>query len=123
MTREGRFRRLGVIALMAALAMGASSNAAPSDALSKWFGSQTCPALDGLYSKKEVPYVKTGFETLEVDVPKEVALAQKPSMTVPWYVYDPRSGAALSHIGGDCCVVWTLRVVKGAPPVPSRKSI
>ncbi|MBV8725031.1 MAG: hypothetical protein JO350_06855 [Candidatus Eremiobacteraeota bacterium] len=39
-------------------------------------------------------------------------------MTVPWYVYDPRTGAALSHIGGDSGVVWTLRVVKGAPPVP-----
>lgn len=33
------------------------------------------------------------------------------------YVYDPRTNTALSHVGGDSGVVWTLRVVSGAPPV------
>ena len=113
-----RVRRFAVIAVTAALATRAGISAAPSDPLSKWFGSQTCPALDGLYSKEEPPYVKTGSEVLEVQVPKKVLWAQRVSMTVPWYVYDPRTGAALSHIGGDSGVVWTLRVVKGAPPVP-----
>jgi len=41
---------------------------------------------------------------------------QKVSMTVPWYAYDPKTGVALSHVGGDSGVVWTLRVVRGAPP-------
>ena len=94
----------------------AGSSAAASDSLAGWFGSQTCPALDGLYSKKEPPYVKTGMETLVVVVPTAVVWKQKASMTVPWYVYDPKTNVALSHVGGDSGVVWTLRVVKGAPP-------
>jgi hypothetical protein len=81
-----------------------------------WFGSQTCPALDGLYSRREPPYVKTGMETLVLDVPAAVLVKQKVSMTVPWYAYDPKTGVALSHVGGDSGVVWTLRVVRGAPP-------
>lgn len=86
--------------------------------LAKWFASRTCPALDGLYSKKEPPSVKTGMETLVVDIPNDVLEKQKISMTVPWYVYDPKSGVALSHVGGDSGVVWTLRVVAGPPPAP-----
>jgi hypothetical protein len=94
----------------------AGSSAAASDPLAMWFGSQTCPALDGLYSRREPPYVKTGMETLVLDVPAAVLVKQKVSMTVPWYVYDPKTGVALSHVGGDSGVVWTLRVVRGAPP-------
>jgi len=86
--------------------------------LATWFGSQTCPALDGLYSKKEPPAVKTGSETLVVNVPMDVLSKQTASLTVPWYVYDPKAHVALSHIGGDSGVVFTLRVVKGAPPAP-----
>ena len=98
------------------VASPAGSSAAARDPLLTWFGSQTCPALDGLYSKKEPPYVKTGTETLIVNVPTAVLLKQKGSMTVPWYVYDPKTNVALSHVGGDSGVVWTLRVVKGPPP-------
>lgn len=91
-------------------------NAAARDPLAKWFGSQTCSALDGLYSKKQPPAVKTGLENLVVDVPTAVLSKQQISMTVPWYVYDPKANVALSHVGGDSGVVWTLRVVKGPPP-------
>jgi hypothetical protein len=98
------------------VALPGESSAAASDPFVKWFGSQTCPALDGLYSKREPPYVKTGTETLVADVPTAVLWKQKVSMTVPWYVYDPKIKVALSHVGGDSGVVWTLRVVKGAPP-------
>jgi hypothetical protein len=113
-----RFHRFAIVALAMALLLSGNANAAASDPLAKWFGSQTCPALDGVYSsdKKIPPPVKTGLETLVVDVPNEVAAAQKISMTVPWYVYDPRSVVAFSHVGGDSGVVETLRVVKGAPP-------
>ena len=58
-----------------------------------------------------------------VDVPTDVLVKQKISMTVPWYVYDPKTSVALSHVGGDSGVVWTLRVVKGAPPAPLPRSI
>jgi hypothetical protein len=105
----------------AALASPAGSIAAARDPLATWFGSQTCPALDGLYSKNEPPPVKTGMETLVLNVPTAALWKQKVSMTVPWYVYDPKTNVALSHIGGDSGVVWTLRVVKGAPPVPLSK--
>ncbi len=102
--------------LAVVVALPAGSSAAASDPLATWFGSQTCRTLDGLYSKREPPYVKTGSETLVVDVPTPVLSKQKISMTVPWYVYDPKNSVALSHVGGDSGVVWTLRVVKGAPP-------
>lgn len=104
--------------LAAALVLSGARSAAASNPLAKWFASQTCPALDGLYSKKEPPDVKTGMESLVVDVPNDVLSKQKFSVTVPWYVYDPKSGVALSHIGGDSEVVWTLRVVRGSPPTP-----
>jgi hypothetical protein len=104
------------LVLAVVVASPAANSAAASDPLATWFGSQTCPALDGLYSKQEPPYVKTGAETLVVDVPTGVLWKQKVSMTVPWYVYDPKTNVALSHVGGDSGVVWTLRVVKGAPP-------
>jgi hypothetical protein len=107
--------------LAAVVASPAGSSAAASDPLAAWFGSQTCPALDGLYSKREPPYVKTGMETLVLDVPTPVLWKQKVSMTVPWYVYDPKTNVALSHVGGDSGVVWTLRVVKGAPPTSLSK--
>jgi hypothetical protein len=84
--------------------------------LAVWFGSQTCPALDGLYSKKTPPPVKTGSESLVVDVPPEATGNQPMSLTVPWYLYDPSAQVAISHIGGDSGVVWTLRVVNGPPP-------
>lgn len=113
-----RWYRITVGTIAAALVLPAASSAAATDPLAKWFGSQTCPALDGLYSKKEPPNVKTGDETLVVNVPNDVLAKQKISMTVPWYVYDPKHGVALSHVGGDSGVVWTLRVVKGAPPAP-----
>lgn len=113
-----RFDRIVIGVLAAVLTVPKAGDAAVKDPLTTWFASQTCRALDGLYSKKQPPYVKTGFETLIVDIPAEVAGKQKISMTVPWYVYDPRSGAALSHVGGDSGVVWTLRAIKGAPPVP-----
>jgi hypothetical protein len=101
--------------------VAAGGGAATKSPLALWFGSQTCPALDGLYSKRQPPYVKTGSDTLVVDVPQDVLVSQKPSVTVPWYVYDPKSNVALSHIGGDSEVVWTLRVIKGAPPTPLPK--
>jgi hypothetical protein len=113
-----RWHRFLAGALAAALVSSAARSAAASDPLAKWFASQTCPALDGVYSKKQPPNVKTGNETLVVDVPKAILWKQKVSMTVPWYVYDPKNGVALSHVGGDSGVVWTLRVVKGAPPGP-----
>ena len=105
------------IALAMALTLSAKV-AAANDPLVRWFASETCRALDGLYSTKQPPYVKTGSESLVVDVPTDVAAHQEISMTTPWYVYDARSGTALSHVGGDSGVVWTLRFVKGAPPVP-----
>ena len=122
MERVGRTRarlrnRFAAGLLAATLGLPAAGSAATSTPLATWFGSQTCPALDGLYSKKQPPAVKTGAENLVVDVPNEIAAAQKISMTVPWYVYDSQSGAALSHVGGDSGVVWTLRVVGGPPPV------
>jgi hypothetical protein len=112
-----RWLRLVSSFLAAVVTAPAGSGAAASNPLAKWFGSQTCPALDGLYSKREPPYVKTGSETLVVDVPADIVVKQKISLTVPWYAYDPKTGVALSHVGGDSSVVWTLRVVKGAPPV------
>jgi hypothetical protein len=105
---------LGV--LVAASMVPAPSSAATSDPLAKWFGSQTCPALDGLYSKKAAPPVKTGADDLIVKIPQSVLPSLKASMTVPWYVYDPHSGSAYSHIGGDSGVVETLRLVSGSPP-------
>ena len=104
--------------LVVVAASPAGSSAAARTPLAKWFGSQTCPALDGLYSKKEPPYVKTGSDTLQVDVPEAVISKQQISMTVPWYAYDPKTNVALSHVGGDSGVVWTLRAVKGPPPTP-----
>jgi hypothetical protein len=65
--------------------------------------------------------VKTGSDTLVVDVPTDVVVKQKISAIVPWYVYDPKTNVALSHVGGDSDVVWTLRAVKGAPPTPLPK--
>lgn len=94
---------------------GGSTKATP---LAKWFGALTCPALDGLYSKeKDPPAVKTGADELLVRLPESVLPKLKPSMTVPWYVYDPKTNTALSHIGGDSGVVETLRAVDGPPPV------
>lgn len=110
-----KWHRFAAGTLAAALVLWGTRSAAASDPLAKWFASQTCPALDGLYSKKEPPDVKTGKETLVVDVPNDVLLKQKSSLTVPWYVYDTKNGVALSHIGGDSSVVWTLRVVRGSP--------
>jgi hypothetical protein len=103
-----------LIAAISTPAQGATQNRS----LATWFGSQTCPALNGLLSKRVPPAVKTGSESLLVDVPPNVFGEQKASMTIPWYVYDPKTHVALSHIGGDSGVVWTLRVVKGAPPAP-----
>lgn len=111
-----RLLRLVCLVMAATLVLPAGGAAAARPPLAVWFGSQTCAALDGLYSKKEPPPVKPGSETLVVDVPEAVLAEQKPSITVPWYVYDPKIGVALSHVGGDSDVVWTLRVVKGAPP-------
>ena len=48
--------------LLAASAVVGPSSAAASDPLAKWFGTETCPALDGLYSKKAPPPVKTGAD-------------------------------------------------------------
>ncbi len=108
--------RFVCLAIAATLASPAGGSAAARPPLAVWFGSQTCPALDGLYSRKEPPPVKTGSEGLVVDVPTALLAQQKSSLTVPWYVYDPKTNVALSHVGGDSGVVWTLRVVKGAPP-------
>lgn len=104
-----------VIALLGA--SSAASSATQRAPLARWFGAQTCPALDGLYSKRQPPAVKTGAENLIVHIPAGVVAQLKISMTVPWYVYDPKAGIALSHVGGDSGVVWTLRVVKGTPPI------
>jgi hypothetical protein len=104
--------------LLTASMLPLPSAAAASDPLAAWFRSETCPALDGLYSKGSVPAVKTGADTLIVDIPPSVLPSLKTSMTVPWYVYDPHGGAAYSHIGGDSGVVETLRLVTGAPPHP-----
>jgi hypothetical protein len=108
--------RVFFVFVFAVVVASPAGSAAARSPLATWFGTQTCSALDGLYSKKEPPAVKTGMETLVVNVPPGVAGNQKVSMTVPWYVYDPKSNVALSHVGGDSGVVWTLRVVKGAPP-------
>lgn len=107
--------------VLAVVVASPAASATPRTPLATWFGSQTCPALDGLYSSKEPPAVKTGMETLVVDVPTNKILSQKISMTVPWYMYDPKTNVAVSHVGGDSGVVWTLRVVKGAPPAPLPK--
>ena len=104
--------------LLAASVAPAPSSAAASDPLAKWFGSQTCPALDGLYSTKQPPPVKTGADDLIVRIPESVLPQLKQSMTVPWYVYDPHTRTALSHIGIDSGVVDTLRVVSAPPPSP-----
>lgn len=50
-------------------------------------------------------------------VPDGVRPNLKQSMTVPWYVYDPRTHTAYSHLGADSGVVQTLREVDGPPPV------
>ena len=113
-----RFRRFLVCTLATAALLATARSAGANNSLATWFRSKTCPALDGLYSKTQPPYVKTGVDGLVVSVPKNVLLTLKESMSVPWYVYDPRSGAALSHIGGDSGVVWTLRAVSGPPPAP-----
>ena len=102
--------------VLAAAIVAAPSNAATTNPLAKWFGSQTCPALDGLSSKKTPPAVKTGTDDLIVNVPASVLPLLKPSMTEPWYVYDPHTKTAYSHIGGDSGVVQTLRLVGGPPP-------
>jgi hypothetical protein len=104
--------------VLAGLVASTAASTTANHRLAAWFGSQTCPALDGLYSKKEPPAVKTGSETLVVDVPPNVLGGETASLTVPWYVYDPKAHVALSHIGGDSGVVFTLRVIKGAPPTP-----
>jgi hypothetical protein len=104
------------VVLAAAAIVAAPSNAATTNPLAKWFGSQTCPALDGLSSKKTPPAVKTGTDDLIVNVPASVLPLLSPSMTVPWYVYDPHTQTAYSHIGGDSGVVQTLRLVGGPPP-------
>lgn len=52
-----------------------------------------------------------------VHIPDSILPNLKQSMTVPWYVYDPRTGVAYSHVGGDSGVVETLREVGGPPPV------
>ena len=109
--------RFLVCVLATASVLSTVGRAAASNPLATWFRSLSCPALDGLYSKKQPPYVKTGVDGLVVNVPARVLSTLKQSMTVPWYVYDPRSGAALSHIGADSGVVWTLRTVRGRPPV------
>lgn len=112
-----RSYRFLVCALAQTTVLSTASSAATSTPLATWFRSLTCPTLDGLYSKKQPPYVKTGVDGLVVNVPTSVLSTLKQSMTVPWYVYDARSGAALSHIGGDSGVVWTLRAVNRPPPV------
>jgi hypothetical protein len=104
--------------LLAASMVPATSRAATSDPLAAWFGSETCPALNGLYSKKAAPPVKTGADDLIVKIPQSVLPTLKTSMTVPWYVYDSHGGSAYSHIGGDSGVVETLRLVSGPPPHP-----
>jgi hypothetical protein len=88
------------------------------ESLTHWFGARTCPALDGLFSKsgQQPPYVKSGNDYLIMTIPAGVTRLLKYSMKIPWYVYDPRSGVALSHIGGDSGVMETLRIV-GKPPV------
>jgi len=101
---------------LAVATVAAPSSAAASDPLSRWFGLETCPALDGLYSKGAVPPVKAGADDLIVKIPQSVLPSLKTSMTVPWYVYDPHSGSAFSHVGGDSGVVETLRLVSGPPP-------
>ena len=108
--------RFLLVMLLAATVAPAASSAAASDPLAKWFGSQTCPALDGLYGTKQPPPVKTGTDDLVVRIPESVLPELKQSMTVPWYVYDPHTRTALSHIGIDSGVVDTLRVVSGPPP-------
>lgn len=112
---------IAACAIAGALVLSGARIVAATNPLVEWFASQTCPALDGLYSKKEPPNVKTGMEALVVDIPNDVLLKQKVSMTVPWYVYDPRNHVALSHVGGDSGVVWTLRMVAGSPPTPLPK--
>lgn len=60
-SRFARIRYLGMwniidrsfwVVLAAAAIVAAPSNAATTNPLAKWFGSQTCPALDGLSSKR-----------------------------------------------------------------------
>ncbi|HEY3675476.1 MAG TPA: hypothetical protein VGK84_05750, partial [Candidatus Tumulicola sp.] len=108
---------LFVAFILAAVVASPEGTAASNHRLAAWFGADTCPTLDGLYSGKRVPPpVKTGSESLVFSVPTNVLWNQKISMTVPWYVYDPNAHVAMSHIGGDSGVVVTLLVVKGAPP-------
>jgi hypothetical protein len=110
------FCRLLLGVLLAASMVPVPGSAATSTPLAKWFGSETCPALDGLSSKKTPPAVKSGSDDLIVNVPQSALASLKTSMTVPWYVYDPHSGSAYSHVGGDSGVVQTIRLVNGAPP-------
>jgi len=63
------------------------------------------------------PNVRIAQDTLVVHVPDSVLAHLKQSMTVPWYVYDPRTHVAYRHLGGDSGVVQTLREVDGPPPV------
>jgi hypothetical protein len=102
--------------LLAAAMIPMSGVAASSTPIAKWFGAETCPALDGLRSKTAPPAVKTGSDDLLVTIPQSVLPSLKPSMTVPWYVYDPHTGTAYSQIGVDSGGVETLRFVNGAPP-------
>jgi hypothetical protein len=109
-------RRFPAALLMAAFIAPLPSGAATSPPLARWFGSETCPALDGLRSKTTPPAVKTGTDDLIVTIPESVYPSLKQSMTAPWYVYDAHTRTAYSHVGGDSSVVQTLRYVNGAPP-------
>ena len=93
--------RLLLSVLLMASTLPAPVGAATADPLAKWFGSETCSALNGLYSKKAPPAVKTGADSLVVNIPQSILPSLKSSTTVPWYVYDPHGGSAYSHIGGD----------------------
>jgi hypothetical protein len=108
--------RLLLAMLLATATVSEPSLAAAANPLQKWFGSETCPALDGLRSKTTPPAVKTGSDDLIVTIPESVLPSLKSSMTVPWYVYDPHAGTAYSQIGVDSGGVETLRFVNGTPP-------
>jgi hypothetical protein len=87
----------------------------PNDPLGRWFNALTCQALDDLVSLN-APVVKTGHEELLVTLPPDIANSSSNSNVVPSYAYDPRTGVAFRHFGGDCCHLDTLRFV-GKPPV------
>jgi hypothetical protein len=85
---------------------------AASSPVSVWFQAGRCPAFNGPYGR-DAPVAGTkGDEHIEWmnHISKPVRMGGSAA-----YLYDPKSGAAFRHIGGDSFGSMTLRKI-GPPP-------